>query len=100
MPLHASPDRFAMSTDETMASDLQDPSGAGEGQPKRAPKDILQSEIHEGLEVLHRTTVGLFISGLSAGLDLGFSVLLMGVMWTQARNHMPDPIVHLLVANM
>ena len=83
-----------------MASDLQAPSGGEEAQPKKAPKEILQSEIHEGLEVLHRTTIGLFISGLSAGLDLGFSVLLMGVMWTQARNHMPDPIVHLLVANM
>jgi formate-nitrite transporter family protein len=89
-----------MSTDQTMTSDLQAPAAGEETQPKRAPKEILQSEIHEGLEVLHRGTVGLFISGLSAGLDLGFSVLLMGVMWTEAHNHLPAPIVHLLVANM
>ena len=50
--------------------------------------------------MLHRSTVGLFISGLSAGVDLGFSVLLMGVMWTQAHNRMPEPILHLLIANI
>ena len=83
-----------------MASDLQAPAAGEETQPKRAPKEILQSEIHEGLEVLHRTTIGLFISGLSAGLDLGFSVLLMGVMWTEAHGRMPEPVVHLLVASM
>jgi len=89
-----------MSTEQTTPSDLQPPEGGEETQPKRAPKEILQSEIHEGLEVLHRSSIGLFISGLSAGLDLGFSVLLMGVMWTQTHNRLPEPIVHLLVANM
>jgi formate/nitrite transporter FocA (FNT family) len=40
------------------------------------------------------------MSSLSAGLDLGFSVMLMGVMWTQTHNRLPEPIVNLLVANM
>ena len=43
-----------------MASDLQTPAGGDEAQPKRVPKEILQSEIHEGLEVLHRTTIANF----------------------------------------
>jgi formate/nitrite transporter FocA (FNT family) len=81
-------------------SDLQPDTAAEEISPKRAPKEILQSEIHEGLEVLHRGQIGLFISGLSAGLDLGFSVLLMAVMWTQTHGRLPEPIVNLLVANM
>lgn len=83
-----------------MTSDLLPSAAPAEQAPKRAPKQILQSEIHEGLEVLHRSTVRLFISGLSAGLDLGFSVMLMAVMWTQAHGRLPEPIVALLVANM
>lgn len=84
-----------------MTSDLQTSAGEQEpSAPKRAPKEILQSEIHEGLEVLHRSTGGLFMSGLSAGLDLGFSVLLMAVMWTQTHGRLPEPIVRILIANM
>ncbi|HEX4055791.1 MAG TPA: formate/nitrite transporter family protein [Tepidisphaeraceae bacterium] len=84
-----------------MTSDLQPSAGEQEpSAPKRAPKEILQSEIHEGLEVLHRSTGGLFMSGLSAGLDLGFSVLLMAVMWTQTHGRLPEPVVHILIANM
>jgi formate/nitrite transporter FocA (FNT family) len=84
----------------TTSSDLHPETTAEEIPPKRAPKEILQSEIHEGLEVLHRGSVGLFISGLSAGLDLGFSLLLMGVMWTQTSGRLPQPVVNLLMANM
>ena len=47
-----------------------------------------------------RPAVGLFVSGLSAGLDLGFSLFLMAVMWTQTEGALPKPIVGLLVANM
>lgn len=83
-----------------MTSDLQPTADNAEASPKRASKEILQSEIHEGLEVLHRGTGGLFLSGLSAGLDLGFSILLMAVMWTQAHGRLSPAIVNLLVANM
>lgn len=41
---------------------------------------ILEQEIERGLVELERPAVGLLLSGLSAGLDVGFSVLLMGVM--------------------
>ncbi len=47
-----------------------------------------------------RPIVGLFVSGLSAGLDLGFSLFLMAVMLTEIEGALPKPIVRLLVANM
>jgi len=46
--------------------------------------DILDIEIRRGLSELQRPTTGLSLSGLSAGLDLGFGPLLMGVILTNA----------------
>jgi len=47
---------------------------------------ILEQEINEGMKELQRPTLGLVISGLSAGLDVSFSVLLMSVVlsWSQS----------------
>lgn len=55
-------------------SDLQqvDP---GELAPRKASKPILRHEIEEGLDALERPAARLFVSGLSAGLDLGLSHL-------------------------
>ena len=52
---------------------------------KKAPEDILRTEIHEGVDALERSVGSLFISGLSAGLDVGFSLLLMAAMSTAAE---------------
>jgi len=46
--------------------------------------DILDIEIRRGLSELQRPTTGLSLSGLSAGLDIGFGPLLMGVILTSA----------------
>jgi formate/nitrite transporter FocA (FNT family) len=43
---------------------------------------ILEQEINEGIRELQRPTWGLLISGLSAGLDVSFSVLVMAVILT------------------
>lgn len=47
---------------------------------------ILKEEIGKGLGALRRSTPGLFISGLSGGLDIGFSLLAMGIVVTIARD--------------
>ena len=69
-----------------MASDLDITATAhppGEELPaKKAPSEILKSELHEGIDTLEYPIFRLFISGLSAGLDVGFSLFLMAVMWT------------------
>ncbi|MDX1623495.1 MAG: formate/nitrite transporter family protein [Gemmatimonadota bacterium] len=62
--------------------------------------EILEQEIRLGLRELKRPSAGLFTSGLSAGLDLGFSVLLMGVMMTLVEGQLSPPISELLIANM
>lgn len=68
--------------------------------PKRASKEILRHEIAEGLDALDRPAVGLFVSGLSAGLDIGFGLFLMAVMLTQVEGKLATPIGALLVAAM
>ncbi len=80
-------------------SDLR-PADVGELAPKKASRQILQHEIDEGLDALKRPAVGLFVSGLSAGLDVGFSLFLMAVVLTQADGVLPKPVEHLLVANL
>ncbi len=93
MTIAAAPDRAGT------GSDLQH-AGEGELAPKKASRQILQHEIEEGLAALGKPAAGLFVSGLSAGLDLGFSLLLMAVMRTRAEGLLPPPVVDLLVANM
>ena len=76
------------------------PSKPAELSPKKASRQILRHEIEEGLDALERPAAGLFASGLSAGLDVGFSLFLMAVMLTQADGVLPKPVVTMLVANM
>jgi formate/nitrite transporter FocA (FNT family) len=68
--------------------------------PKKAAAQILKHEIEEGMHALERPSGSLFISALSAGLDVGFSLFLMAVMLTHADGVLPEPVVKILVANM
>lgn len=49
---------------------------------QKSYRTILEQEIIAGLHELRRPTSGLFLSSLSAGLDIGFSVLLAGIALT------------------
>lgn len=62
--------------------------------------EILEQEIEGGLKELRRPAGGLLTSGLSAGLDLGFSVLLMAVMLSLVEGDLPRVVEEILVANM
>ena len=83
-----------------MATDLKLEEIAEEQMPKKASEQILRHEIAEGKIVLDREAGRLFVSGLSAGLDLGFSLFLMGVMETRFTDHLSEPVRAILVANM
>ncbi|MEQ9568850.1 MAG: formate/nitrite transporter family protein [Longimicrobiales bacterium] len=62
---------------------------------------ILQEEIAQGLDELKRPTRGLLLSGLSAGLDVGFSVFFMGVALTlMMPGGSPEPWTTLFVGTM
>jgi formate-nitrite transporter family protein len=63
-----------------MASDLESKKKADRTVPKNASAEILDQEIREGRTAIEASTVRLFLSGLSAGLDIGFSPFLVAGM--------------------
>jgi formate/nitrite transporter FocA (FNT family) len=79
------------------ASDLAKEKSA---EPKKPYKQILKEEVVAGMRELRRPAASLFLSGLSAGLDVGFSLLLMATMLTLAGHTLSKPVVEILVANV
>jgi formate/nitrite transporter FocA (FNT family) len=51
----------------------------------KAYQDILAQEIREGLKELDRSDNSLFLSAVSAGMDLGFSLLAIAAILTLAQ---------------
>lgn len=68
--------------------------------PQKSYREILAQEISSGQTELERPASGLLMSGLSAGLDVSWSLFLMGVMTTLAKSVFPHAVVEILVANM
>lgn len=52
-----------------------------EEQPKE-PYEIMKEQIEAGLKEHRRSNLGLFLSSLSAGLEVGFSILAIGIIYT------------------
>lgn len=75
------------------------PATVDEAEPRKPATRILEQEIEEGLGEIERPAGGLFLSGLSAGLDIGFSLLLMAVTLTAFQGEVSPPLVKVLVAN-
>lgn len=73
---------------------------ADAGKVQRTYTEILEDQIEEGLREIDRPADGVLLSGLSAGLDVGFSVFLMAAMLTLTKDVFPDPLTEILVANM
>jgi formate-nitrite transporter family protein len=89
--------------EEGQASGETGDKSADEDTDREAQKSyetILAQEIETGVTELERPSGGLFLSGLSAGLDVSFSLLLMAVMRTLAEGRLPEPVVEMLVASM
>jgi len=71
-----------------------------QGETRTDREEVLSVQIEEGLTELNRPGSGLFISALSAGLDIGFGPLLMAVVLTTAGFSFGSPVVgELLMAN-
>jgi formate/nitrite transporter FocA (FNT family) len=70
-----------------------------DAEPRKPATRILEQEIEEGLGEIERPAGGLFLSGLSAGLDVGFSLLLMAATLTAFQGTVSPAIVQVLVAN-
>src|SRR3954447_18644897 len=68
-------------------------------EPQKSYETILEQEIAAGLTELERPSPALLLSGLSAGLDVSLSLLLMAVMKTLTQGQ-PHLVSEILVANM
>lgn len=65
---------------------------------QKSYRTILEQEIDQGRHELERETSGLLMSGLSAGLDIGFSVLAASVIITLTAGQFAEASTHLLAA--
>ncbi len=57
--------------------------------PEEKPKEayeIMREQIQAGLKEHKRSDLGLFLSSLSAGLEVGFSILIIGIIYTLFKN--------------
>lgn len=55
-----------------------------ETSPKKQSEKILAQQMEEGTTALERETLGLFLSGVSAGLDIGFTLFAISIFATLA----------------
>lgn len=69
-------------------------------EPIKPVREILETELLEGLNALHRPFVGLLISAVSGGLDIGFSLFLMATMLSRTQGQLPQVVTDMLVATM
>lgn len=69
-------------------------------EPKKSYREIFDAQVKEEIGQLRRPTRGLLFSGFSAGLEVGFSVLLMGVLYTLLDGVAPQAIIDIVIANM
>ncbi|MFH1703884.1 MAG: formate/nitrite transporter family protein [Nitrospirota bacterium] len=68
--------------------------------PQKSYSTILCQEILAALNELKRPISGLFISSLSAGLVIGFGLLMMATMLTTVAGTFSKPIIHILLSGM
>lgn len=66
-------------------------------QPKEV-NQILDEQIQAGLNEFNRSNIGLFISALAAGMEIGFSVLLMGTIYTLFGGTLNPQTLHFYLA--
>jgi formate/nitrite transporter FocA (FNT family) len=72
--------------------------GGGDQPAKKSYRQILTEEIREASKELYRPRGGLFLSAISAGLDVGFSMFAVAVALTLYRDRPEDIGGHLLIA--
>ena len=80
-------------------SDAREDSGPKTDQAKTS-EQILAEEVLHGLSELRRPAPGLLLSGISAGLDVGFSVFFMGILLTLMDPGASPLFTRLMLANM
>lgn len=75
-----------------------DSADGGSKRGEKSYREVLAEEIEKGVLELNRPRVGVFLSGLSAGLDIGFGPLLMVAILSTPTGTL-SPVVHDLVVS-
>jgi formate/nitrite transporter FocA (FNT family) len=70
---------------------------APEEKPKEA-YEIMNEQIETGLKEHKRSDLGLFLSSLSAGLEVGFSILVIGIIYTMFKSESTTGQLALMMA--
>ncbi len=68
--------------------------------PKKSSNRILRQEVAEGVDALERPAGRLLISAFAAGVEIGLSLLLLGITWTLAEGVLGRLAFELLMAMM
>lgn len=68
-----------------------------EEKPKEA-YEIMKEQIEAGLKEHRRSDIGLFLSSLSAGLEVGFSILIIGIIYTLFKEEVSTSQLYLMMA--
>lgn len=66
-------------------------------EPKEA-EEILDEQIRTSFREYERSNQGTFLSAFTAGLEIGFSVFLMGVLYVYWKDLVPQNALHLIVS--
>jgi formate-nitrite transporter family protein len=67
-------------------------------EPQKSYHTILEQHVRQAQEELERPAGALLLSGLSAGLDLGFGPFLMAVIATLTSKDLPHSVTQILIA--
>ncbi|UII19229.1 formate/nitrite transporter family protein [Fulvivirga ligni] len=59
---------------------------------------IFQEQIDTGLAEHKRSPLGLFVSSFAAGLEVGFTLFLVGILYTLVHDKVSEPVMHLILA--
>nr|WP_247728648.1 formate/nitrite transporter family protein [Halovivax limisalsi] len=93
------PESSSETVDQPSDSDVQVNASAAQSTEQRPTRDVLDSLIESGVHEMNRERTGLLLSGLSAGLDIGFGPLLMAVLLTLSTGGFGDLTTELLLAS-
>ncbi|MBL3655742.1 formate/nitrite transporter family protein [Fulvivirga sediminis] len=59
---------------------------------------IFQEQIDTGMAEHKRSPLGLFVSAFAAGLEVGFTLFLAGIMYTLLHDHVSEDAMHLILS--
>jgi len=68
------------------------------GEKPKEAYDIMNEQIETGLKEHKRSDLGVFLSSLSAGLEVGFSILVIGVIYTLFKNESSNAQLAVMMA--